>query len=150
MDLVALIPADLSDLITGYLANRSQDIQKLKSALAAEDLATVQQVGERMYALGNPYGFRQITTFGRLIREACAQHDDVSIRQVLAQYEEYLGKVTLTVVPEAVERVPWNHDARPPWARNETPPTPQRSEEKDNGEEPGRQRQPGRQYGPPR
>lgn len=86
MDLVALVPADLSDLIAGFLQNRSQDIAKLKSALAAEDLAAALQVGERMFALGNPYGFRQITTFGRQIREACALHDDVSIRQVLGHY----------------------------------------------------------------
>jgi len=119
MDLVALVPADLSDLIAGFLQNRSQDIEKLKSALAAEDLAAAQQVGERMFALGNPYGFRQITTFGRQIREACALHDDVSIRQVLGHYEEYLGKVAITVVPEAVQRVPWNNGARPPWARGE-------------------------------
>lgn len=137
MDLVALVPKDLSDLIDGYLRNRSQDIEKLKSALAAGDFATVQQVGERMYALGNPYGFRQITTFGRLIREACGRHDDASIRQLLGQYADYLGKVTLTIVPEAVERVPWQ-SARPPWA----------DEEKERGEELNDQRQ-RRQYGPP-
>src|ERR1700741_3747880 len=122
MDLVDLVPADLSDLIAGFLQNRSQDIAKLKRALAAEDLAAALQVGERMFALGNPYGFRQITTFGRQIREACALHDDVSIRQVLLHYEEYLGKVTIPVVPEAGQRVPWNKDARPPWARDENRP----------------------------
>jgi hypothetical protein len=137
MDLVALVPKDLSDLIDGFLQNRSQDIEKLKSALAAGDFATVQQVGERMYALGNPYGFRQITTFGRLIREACGRHDDVSIRQLLGQYEDYLGKVTLSIVAEPVERVAWN-PARPPWAKDED----------DRGEEPSDQRQ-RRQYGPP-
>lgn len=149
MDLVALVPADLSDLVAAYLQNRSQDLEQLKSALAAEDFATVLQMGERMYAVGNPYGFRQITTFGRQIREACALHDAVSIRQLVGHFEEYLGKVTIEVVPEPVPRIAWNQ-ARPPWAKNDsrTSATPQPSDE--NDEEPGRQRQPGRQYGPPR
>jgi hypothetical protein len=142
MDLVAFVPADLADLIAGYLQNRAQDIEKLKSALADGDFATLQRLGESMYALGNPYGFRQITTFGRLIREACAAHDDVSMRQVLLQYEDYLAKVSITVVPEAVQRVPWK-SARPPWAMDENAPSTSspRSEDKNHDEESSDQRQ---------
>jgi hypothetical protein len=107
MDLVARVPADLADLIPVFLENRSRERERLRRALEEGDFAKAQHLGETMYALGNPYGFRQITTFGRQIREACAAKDAAKIEQVLEEYGDYLGKVTMTVVAEPVERVKW-------------------------------------------
>jgi len=122
MDLVALIPSDLADLLPAYRENRARELELLRAALKDNDLATVQQLGEQMYGVGNPYGFRQVTTFGRMIREACAIKDKAALAQVLDQYAEYLGKVTITIVAEPVPRPRWKKfgvdtvppDANPP------------------------------------
>src|SRR5436190_2103405 len=108
MDTVALVPQDLADLIPMFLENRREELEELRSALREAHFARLQHVGERMFALGNPYGFRQITTFGRQIREACSAQDDATIGEIIEQYRAYLAKVAITSVPAPVERVRWN------------------------------------------
>src|SRR5438105_4224977 len=112
MDMVALVPQDLADLIPVFLENRREELERLGSALRDTDFARLQHVGERMFALGNPYGFRQITTFGRQIREACSVQDDAAIGGIIEQYRAYLAKVTISQVPAPVERVRWNERPR--------------------------------------
>ena len=105
MDAVAQVPRDIADLLPTFRVNRSHELADLKQALWDNDFATLQHLGERMYALGNPYGFRQITTFGREIREACAERDLARMRIVAEQYEQYLQSVKITIVKEPVDRV---------------------------------------------
>ena len=57
-----------------------------------------------MYALGNPYGFRQITTFGRFMREACANKDRPAVHALIHDYETYLSKVTIVEVEAPMPR----------------------------------------------
>ena len=112
MDTVALVPQDLADLIPVFLENRREELEQLRSALRDTDFGRLQHVGERMFALGNPYGFRQITTFGRQIREACSVQDDATIGDIVEQYRGYLAKVAISLVPAPVERVRWNERPR--------------------------------------
>ncbi|HET7364964.1 MAG TPA: hypothetical protein VFJ70_15465 [Burkholderiales bacterium] len=112
MDTVAQVPRDIADLLPSFRVNRCHELANLKQALWDNDFGTLQHLGERMYALGNPYGFRQITTFGRVIREACAERDLARIRTVVEQYEQYLQSVEITIVKEPVDRVAWSSDER--------------------------------------
>ena len=75
MDLTAYVPQNIIDLLSTFLPNRRAEVGQLRQALEADDWVRLQHLAERMYALGNPYGFRQITTFGRFMREACANKD---------------------------------------------------------------------------
>jgi hypothetical protein len=140
MDLIALVPADLEDLLPTFLENRWQDVEKLRIALPDADFALLQHLGERMYALGNPYGFRQITTFGRQIREACAVQDDVSIKQVLEQYEDYLDKVKISIVPEPAERAVWKRRPPPATAAKNDAGTSKRKQGQNDAQDPSRWR----------
>jgi hypothetical protein len=112
MDLSALVPADITDLVPTFLQNRALELERLRDALAEEHFGLLQHYGERMYALGNPYGFRQITTFGRKIREACVLQDLATIGPVLDQYAEYLNHVVVTVVPKPLDRAQWTEHLR--------------------------------------
>ena len=105
MDLTALVPKDILDLLSAFLPNRRADVAKLRAALAAEDWAQLQHLAERLYALGNPYGFRQITTFGRLMREACTQRDERALERLIHAYTEYLSKVVVVEVDAPVTRL---------------------------------------------
>jgi hypothetical protein len=124
MDAVAKVPRDIADLLPTFRVNRSHELADLKQALWDNDFATLQYLGERMYALGDPYGFRQITTFGRQIREACAERDLARMRIVVEQYEQYLQSVKITIVKEPVDRVAGsgNEQAESASDANEMPP----------------------------
>jgi hypothetical protein len=101
----------VADLIPGFLRNRQEEIGHLEEALASEDLAALVHLGERMYALGNPYGFRQITTFGRQLRDACAAQNLEPVGDLPDQYREYLSKVTIVQVDVPVIRSQWRDRA---------------------------------------
>jgi HPt (histidine-containing phosphotransfer) domain-containing protein len=112
MDLTALVPKDMLDLLSAFLPNRRADVARLRAALAADDWAQLQHLVERLYAVGNPYGFRQITTFGRLMREACAQRDETELERLIHAYAEYLSKVVVVEVDAPVTRVALSAESR--------------------------------------
>jgi len=87
MDLVAHVPRDLADLVPTFRANREREVVLLRDAFERRDFQRVRQLGERMFSVGNPYGFRQITTFGRLIRDACEAEDSLIIANVVTAYK---------------------------------------------------------------
>jgi len=97
-DYIAPVTSDILDLSARYLANRRPDVERLRTALAIHDYAALEDIGERMYAAGAPYGFRKITLFGKQIREACAQRDAKRLWPVVAEYEDYLANVKLVEV----------------------------------------------------
>ena len=104
MDLTAYVPKDMVDLLAAFLPNRRAEIKQLLRALASADWSELRQLAERMYALGNPYGFRQITTFGRFMREACARRDKATVAGLITEYAVYLSEVTIVEVDAPVTR----------------------------------------------
>ncbi len=112
MDLTAYVPLDITDLLSAFLPNRRAEVGLLRQALAKDDWTRLQHLAERMYALGNPYGFRQITTFGRFMREACAKKDRPAFEALIRDYETYLSKVTIVEVEAPVPREVLTPNAR--------------------------------------
>lgn len=104
MDLIAYVQKDILDLLSGFLPNRRAEVGQLSNALAAKDWTKLQYLAERMYALGNPYGFRQITTFGRFMRQACASNDSPAMARLITEYATYLSAVTVVEVNAPVPR----------------------------------------------
>jgi hypothetical protein len=109
MDYLAHVTKDIADLIPTFLENRKSEAGALLLAIRARDLARIVDLGERMYAVGNPYGFRQITTFGRLIREAMAAGDINAVRNVVRTYDDYLARVQVVFVDAPVPRPQWTN-----------------------------------------
>jgi len=97
-ELVARVPADIKDLIPGFRENRRREIQELRGVVAAANFERLQHIAERMYSLGNPFGFPQITIFGREMREACDAQDMKCAGRIISRYETYLADVTVTFV----------------------------------------------------
>jgi hypothetical protein len=73
-------------------------VGQIRNALAAGDWLRLRHIAERMYALGSPYGFVQITLIGRLLREACAARDRMAVNGLIEKYDMYLSKVTIVEV----------------------------------------------------
>lgn len=107
MDLTALVDRDIRDLIPGFLRNRAQEVRALRQAIADEDVRRLEHLACRMYGVGNPYGFRQVTTFGKQLRESCAAQDLDEAAEIVAQYEQYLSEVTVTYVDAPPKRGEW-------------------------------------------
>lgn len=107
MDYLAHVTKDIADLIPTFLGNRKNEAAALRLAIQARDCDQIVHLGERMYAVGNPYGFRQITTFGRLIRDAMAKGDLASVRDVVKSYDDYLAKVQVVLVDAPLPRPQW-------------------------------------------
>jgi len=107
MDMVARVPNEIADLLPSFRANREREVGLLRDALERKDFGQLQVLGERMFSIGNPYGFRQITTFGRQVREACAAQDLHAIRHVVALYRQYLETVEIRLEEVPAERPVW-------------------------------------------
>src|SRR4051812_4641045 len=112
MDFTAHVPADIEDLIPRYRQRRRREVTELHAAAAERDMDKLVHLGERMFAVGNPYGFRQITILGRKIRDACSLGDFQAITEVIKEYERYLLEVVISVVEAPSQRLAWSQDRR--------------------------------------
>ena len=95
MELIACVSKDIVDLVPSFMANRQAEIVRLRTALLARDWLRMRDVAERMYAVGNPYGFRQITTFGKFMRQACFEQNVQALMDLINGYALYLSRVAV-------------------------------------------------------
>ena len=109
MDLTAHVPQNTDHL--HLLPNRRAEVGRCGRRLR-RTIGCACSTAERMYALGNPYGFRQITTFGRFMREACANKDRPAVHALIHDYETYLSKVTIVEVEAPMPREVLTPNAR--------------------------------------
>ena len=114
MELIACVSKDIVDLLPSFLANRQAEAARLRAALVARDWACIRDLAERMYAVGNPYGFRQITTLGRFMRQACFEQNVQALMDLINAYTQYLSRVAVIEVeaPAPAKPSEKNH-ARP-------------------------------------
>jgi HPt (histidine-containing phosphotransfer) domain-containing protein len=89
------IDPDLEDLIPGFLANRKEDIVKLKSALANEDIDNLRSIGHSLKGVGGGYGFQKITEIGAEIEDYAKEKNLQSIEELIDNLEDYLGRVEI-------------------------------------------------------
>ena len=93
--IVVNIDPDLADLIPGFLSNRKEDIVKLKSALANENIDDLRSIGHSLKGVGGGYGFQKITEIGAEI-ENCAKENNLQpIEDLIDILEDYLGRVEI-------------------------------------------------------
>jgi len=114
MELIACVSKDILDLLPSFLANRQAEAARLRAALVARDWACIRDLAERMYAVGNPYGFRQVTTFGRFMRQACFEQNVQALMDLINAYTQYLSRVAVIEVEAPAPAKPSEKDdARP-------------------------------------
>ncbi len=84
---------DLEDLIPGFLNNRAEDVNRIRTALAASDLEKIRIIGHSMKGAGGGYGFDAITDIGADIEQAASLGDTTTIEKATAVLEDYLQRV---------------------------------------------------------
>jgi hypothetical protein len=94
----ANVTRDIVDLVPQFLRSRQLEVESLCVALGCADQARLRVLGQRMRAVGDPYGFPDITALGRQIIEACAEGDLETVQALVSQYAEYLRTVEIVHV----------------------------------------------------
>lgn len=89
------IDSDLAELIPGFMENRRQDIENLKSASENRDFETLRSIGHSLKGVGGGYGFMLITELGAAIESAAREQDLDTTNKCIMDLSEYLQKVDI-------------------------------------------------------
>ncbi len=84
---------DLEDLIPGFLENRRNDVDKLRSCIDSGDFEAIRVLGHSMKGAGGGYGFDAITEYGASIEAAAKGEDTASLAATTEALESYLERV---------------------------------------------------------
>jgi HPt (histidine-containing phosphotransfer) domain-containing protein len=95
-DTKVVVQKDLEDLIPVFMKNRHKELDALRVAVAAADFEQLRQLGHRMKGVGNSYGFTHVSTLGKYIEDGAKSGDRAGLQARIAEYAEYLSKVTIT------------------------------------------------------
>lgn len=87
------IDPDIEDLIPGFLNNRRNDVDQIRTALASGDFAKIRLLGHSMKGAGGGYGFDPITDYGAALEQAALEEDAVRIERAVAALADYLARV---------------------------------------------------------
>jgi HPt (histidine-containing phosphotransfer) domain-containing protein len=90
----------LRDLVPHYLANRRNDVERLREALSREDFEAIRILGHSMAGSGGGYGFPTLTRIGRMLEKAGKERDRASVESQLQELSNYLRRVVVEFVPE--------------------------------------------------
>lgn len=76
-----------------FLARRQDDVLTLTEALARNDLAKIQRLGQRLNGTGLSYGFKGISEIGSALEQAARIGDVEELRRRVALLSDYLHRV---------------------------------------------------------
>ena len=89
------IDPDLEDLIPGFLSNRKEDIEKLRTAIKSSSLDDLRSIGHSLKGVGGGYGFQKITEIGAEIENYAKSSNLDEIKKLIEDLDEYLDCVEI-------------------------------------------------------
>jgi HPt (histidine-containing phosphotransfer) domain-containing protein len=98
---VAHVPADLEDMIPGYLSRLKDDLGSARAALGSGDLAAVQTFGHKSAGSGGSYGFPEVTRLGRAIEAAAKANDRAALPGLFDELAGHLERVRIVYDEDA-------------------------------------------------
>lgn len=93
---VAIIDAELEDIIDDFFRYRRRDLAVIAEALETGDAAAIRTIGHNLKGSGGNYGFEEISRIGRLIEQAAERNDADTIRLLVNELADYLDRVVVT------------------------------------------------------
>jgi HPt (histidine-containing phosphotransfer) domain-containing protein len=88
------VAGELRDLIPRFMANRRNELGRLRLAVAQGDFGEARRIGHILKGAGGGYGFDEITRIGAEIERHAAVGEDV--RGLVEELAEYLELVEIT------------------------------------------------------
>ena len=85
----------LRELVPDFLANRRRDLERMRQALHAGDLAAIRDVGQNIRCFSRVYGFDQLTALGEEIRCAADECSTLRIVHLQGQLADYLSRIEI-------------------------------------------------------
>jgi hypothetical protein len=85
----------LRELMPGFFDNRRRDLERLRSALHAGDLAAIRDVGQNIRCFSRVYRIDELTALGEEIRCAADECSTLRIVHLQGQLADYLARVEL-------------------------------------------------------
>jgi hypothetical protein len=83
----------LKQLVPGFLENRRRDLERMREALRAGDLAAIRDVGQNIRCFSRVYGLAELTSLGEEIRCAAEDCSTLRIVHLQGQLADYLSRV---------------------------------------------------------
>lgn len=94
--IIIRIDPELADLIPGYLNNRRNDINMIRSSLENNDFPTIELLGHSMKGSGGAYGFDDISDIGGAIEMAAKDGNSEVIKNELVKLFSYLDNMEIS------------------------------------------------------
>lgn len=91
--IIIAVDAQIAALVPRFLANRSADVGKIRTALARTDFESIRAVAHGMKGSGGGYGFPEISRLGAAIEDGARQRDAAAIGALAACLEAYLARI---------------------------------------------------------
>ncbi len=85
----------LRELVPDFLENRRRDLERMRQALQAGDLAAIRDVGQNIRCFSRVYGFDDLTELGEQIRCAADECSTMRIVSLQGKLADYLSRVEL-------------------------------------------------------
>ena len=96
--IVVQVDEDLEDLVPGFLENRQQDLEKLRSAVNENDFENLRSIGHSIKGVGGGYGFNLMSELGAAIEIAAKENNADTVRDKIEQLDDYLKRVDVEYV----------------------------------------------------
>ena len=90
---VVRVAPKLAHLIPGFMRNRRKDIEAIRKALDAGDLALIQRLGHQLRGAGGGYGFTDLTDVGHRLEVAASTGSTEELGRALGALTQYLDSV---------------------------------------------------------
>jgi hypothetical protein len=85
----------LVGLVPGFLENRRRDLERMREALRAGDLAAIRDVGQNIRCFSRVYGLDELTTLGEEIHRAAEERSTLRILHLQGRLAEYLSRLEI-------------------------------------------------------
>ncbi|PCI28912.1 MAG: Hpt protein [SAR324 cluster bacterium] len=96
--IVVEVDEDLECLFPDYLNNKEVDVQKILTALKAEDFDSIKRIAHTIKGSGAGYGFDYITECGIQIENAASRQAIASTQEWTQKLRSYLQQVEVVFV----------------------------------------------------
>ena len=83
------------DLLPGFLENRRRDLERMREALLAGDLAAIRDLGQNIRCFSRVYGLDDLIELGEDIRSAAEECSTLRIVHLHRRLADYLARVEL-------------------------------------------------------
>ncbi|TAK83961.1 MAG: hypothetical protein EPO20_15965 [Betaproteobacteria bacterium] len=89
------VEPSLKELVPDFLENRRRDLERMRQALQAGDLAAIRDVGQNIRCFSRVYGFDDLTALGEEIRCAADECSTMRIVSLQGKLADYLSRVEI-------------------------------------------------------